>query len=494
MIRFVKGRWRKVSGPGGGRFKTAVLVCVLAAAQAAGGFAQTAPPPGGRRITVDEAVDMAIRNNLSLEAQRLNTETARRASSLRWNTFLPSVDLGAGLVRPNVGTTVTGLAGAPGSEVATALGPGYEWVAPYSLTVSPSWHLALSLQVSLSLNAAMFEQMRQTRLTYEAGLITYARARAELERDVRKSYYEMLLLKERIALLRDSYETARRREAMAQANYRNGLIPEVSYLQAQVAVENMKPSMDQAENGLRLSMAAFANNLGLPVDTEFELIPVQTETLYIPLDVAELITRAASDNPGVQDLKQQILSLQSRRKQTVLQLYSPTLSLSWNADPAFGGDPWKDNWFDIDRWNQQSGMFRLSLGVRLNTFIPVTTEGQGLKTLDDNLRGLNIGLAQAVRGTELQIYQTVYSLEQARISAESQGHTVELAERTHRMTERAYQSGASELLEVQNAALELQQARISVLEQRFNYLKGLIDLEYAIGLPFGTLSSRENAR
>jgi hypothetical protein len=45
---------------------------------------------------------------------------------------------------------------------------------------------------------------------------------------------------------------------------------------------------------------------------------------------------------------------------------------------------------------------------------------------------------------------------------------------------------------VQNAELELKQAKVSVLEQQFNYLNGLIDLEYSIGVPFGTLSSKES--
>ena len=127
----------------------------------------------------------------------------------------------------------------------------------------------------------------------------------------------------------------------------------------------------------------------------------------------------------------------------------------------------------------------------LNTFLPFTTQGQQLRSLNDGLEKLNIGLAQAIRGTELQINNTVSALEQARISAEAQGYTVELAQRSLRMAEQAYRSGASDFLEVRNAEIQLYQARLSVLQQQFNYIKGLIDLEYATGVSFGTLSSRE---
>ena len=66
--------------------------------------------------------------------------------------------------------------------------------------------------------------------------------------------------------------------------------------------------------------------------------------------------------------------------------------------------------------------------------------------------------------------------------------TVNLAQRSYQLTEQAYRAGLQELLQVQNAEQSLRQARVQMHEQQFNYLNGLIDLEYLIGVPFGTLS------
>ena len=363
-------------------------------------------------------------------------------------------------------------------------------VVPYSLD-APQWHVAGSIQASLSINIAMFENMRRLRLDYEGGLISYEKAKAELERDVRKSYYSMLLLRENIALLRENFEAAGRRVAMARANYRAGLTPELALLQAQVSQENLKPTIDQAENGLKLAMAQFALQLGLPYDTPFELIPITGETAFISLDVKDLIAQAAAEKPDVHALRQNILLLQSARR---AQLYSltPTLSLSWNHTSAFIKDPWKDPWFDSrDDW-QRSGALTLSLSIRLHSLIPFSPDFQAVWDLDDQIRIANTGLAQLIQGTEIEIYNTVLSLEKTRITAEAQAQTVNLAERTYRLTETAYQSGLQDLLEVQNAELSLRQARLQMLEQQCNYRTGLIDLEYAIGVPFGTLSSRSN--
>jgi outer membrane protein TolC len=159
---------------------------------------------------------------------------------------------------------------------------------------------------------------------------------------------------------------------------------------------------------------------------------------------------------------------------------------------AFTQNPWKDSWFDRDRWNQ-SGSLTFTLSYQLHSLLPWSADAQSIKNIEDNIRSLNINLAQAVRGAELEVYNTLLSLEKLRVTVEAQGYTVNLAERSYRLTEEAYRAGLTELLEVQNAELELRKARIGVLEKNFSYLQGLIDLEYSIGVPFGKLSSNTHA-
>jgi len=444
------------------------------------------------RLTPDEAVERALKNNLSLESARASSGTKKRASDLSWNQFIPNVDVGGALLRLNEAPAEMLMdlnAIMPNMNLPTiSLGGG-----------GPQWRLAGSISASLNLNFAMFQDMKRLRMDYEKGLISYEKAKSQLERDVRKAYHNMLLLQENIALLRGSFENAERQVQIARANYNAGLAPELTLLQAQVGRENLRPIIDQAENGLRLAMAQFSMLLGLPAEPAgidnppYELIPITEDTSFIPLDVSELIKKAASGKPDIMELRQDILSLDSMKKSTAYRLYTPTLSLNWNADPSFSGDPWKDPWFEnMDNWKQQSGSFRISLGFRLNGLLPIGSERQGLKTLDDQIVIANIGLAQLIRGTEIEIYNTVLALERTRISKETLAQTVNLAERSYQLTENAYRAGLQDLFQVQNAEQSLRQARVQVLEQQFNYLNGLLDLEYAIGVPFGTLTSKES--
>ena len=230
-------------------------------------------------------------------------------------------------------------------------------------------------------------------------------------------------------------------------------------------------------------------NLGLPYDTRFEFIDAPADIAFADLDLKDLITKAASGKPDIQELRQQILALESTRRVKLLQTYTPNLSLGWTFNKTFLADPWKDSWTTNGNW-QEGGSLTLGLSMSLDNLIPFSSNAQGVKDLSDQRRAAAIGLAQAIRGTEVEIYNTVLALEKAQVSLEAQKLTVELAERTYALTETAYRAGLNDLLEVQNAELELRRARGGVSEQNYNYLMGLIDLEYAIGAPFGSLLGR----
>jgi outer membrane protein TolC len=439
------------------------------------------------RLSPDEAVERAIKNNLGLESARVTANTKKRASELSWNQFIPSVTVGGSLIMDNEKTTAGGMIPIDISTVMPAAGipPNTLYgVAPYSVDV-PQWHIAVSIQMSLNLSLAMVENMNRLKLDYQGGLIAYDKAKLQLERDVRKAYNSMLLLQENITLLRESYEAAGRRVQLARANYNAGLAPELTLLQAQVAMENMKPTIDQVENGFRLSLANFAMFLGMDYDTPFELLPLEKVSDFISLDIKELISKSASGKPDIQELRHSILLLQSARKAQYQSLL-PALTLSWSTNPVF--TKMTDDLSDESNW-RKSGSFTLSLGIRLHSLIPFSPDFQSVKNLDDQISGANIGLARMIQGTEIEVYNTVLALDKTRISAEAQKKTVELAERSYQLTERAFRAGLQDLLQVQNAELELKQAKVSMLEQQFNYLNGLLDLEYSIGVPFGTLNS-----
>jgi outer membrane protein TolC len=345
-----------------------------------------------------------------------------------------------------------------------------------------------NFSATLTLTSALFAGIKVIKQDYQTGLVTFEKAKVQLERDVRKSYYQMLLLEEILKVQQDSLAAAERQVAIARANYQSGLAPELNLLQATVNRDNLKPDIEDIENQYKAAMALFAMNLGLPYDTQFEFIPRGEGIAFVDIDTADLISKAASGKLDILELQQQILYAETGRQAQALQLRTPNLIFAWNIAPTFTGDPWKDSWGDGDKW-MRGGTFSITVQWKLNNLFPFMKEGQSLKDTDNQIRLANIGLAQMIRGTEIEIYNTVLSLEKTRASIEARTQTVELAQRSYDSTETAYRAGLQDFNSVQNAEEALRQARLGVVQQQFAYLNGLIDLEYATGVPFGTLSS-----
>jgi outer membrane protein TolC len=418
-------------------------------------------------VDVERAVELALANNVGLASGRIDTASRKRKLDTAWNVFLPTVDVSGTFARTNT------------------INSGFDFTT-FSVYELPQWSAVGSLSAQLALNLGLFEGMRNLKLDYEAGLITYAQARTRLERDVRKAYYSILLLQDNIAIMEETLAAAEKRARQADANYRAGQVPELSMLQARVAAENLKPAVAEMRNGLRSSLAAFAMNLGFPHGVELSLEGFGQPD-FVKLDIDETVAGALARRLDVQGLVKSMESLESARKLMFFQLYTPTLALGLNFDPTFQGDPWKDSWFMEDGWKQSSGMFRATLTYRLNGLLPFSGEAQGIVNIDENIEKLRMALAQTVRGMETEIDSIVLLLEKSSGSIATLALNVQLAERAYRLSEESYRAGGQDILEVQSAELELRKARNEVLKEKFNYMTGLLDLEYALGVPFGTL-------
>jgi outer membrane protein TolC len=427
------------------------------------------------RLTPNTAVQMAVQNNLNLETARIGLDIKKRKSDFVWNQFIPSASVTGTLSRDNWANSTQ--------------------VAPGMTITLPQWHVNGAFSTSLDFSFALIEGMKSTRLDYDAGVVSLEKAKLQIEQGVRKMYNSILLLEANVGLLRDSYANTQRQADIAEANYRAGLAPRLTMLQAQVAVGNMIPTVNDLENNLKSLKGNFALLLGLPHDTPLELEPIFLDTFDIPMEVTELISRAVTGKPDIQELQANIMTLQSQQKALTLQQYTPFLRLGWTLSSLFNPtmDPFKESWFKGDNWNK-GGNFSVTLGMSFNSLLDFTKEGQQRKDMEASIHMQNIRLAQTIRETELEIFTKLASLEKTQTTAEAQSAAVDLADLAYRLTEEAYRAGLQDFQAVQSAALALDQAKLQLLSQQYNYLNDLIDLEYAIGVPFGTLSNIGSAK
>ncbi len=451
------------------------IICFLLLAIVSTGFilaqdvAQTESKGNSITLTVDQAVDYANQNSKTLKSSAIDLEMKKRANDYKWNQLLPSVNVSATMSRSNekVDTSaammeaIAGMMGMP-APPAREISEADHWMAVGNVGIS--WNFSF----------ALVDGLRLIRKQYEAGQITWDQTLRQNELQVRKLFYGLLLQQEGLALQQQSLENARLRAQQAQVNYRNGLIPELALLQAQVAYENQRPSILKQEQAMKQQLDLFGFLLGVPAGTEI-VLEGEINPSFVDLDTDELISLYAQNHPDILSLQKNLEILNLNLSVQNMQAYTPSLSLSWGFQPVVADI--SSNWIDT---YVDNGAFSATLAWNLTNLLPFSANRQAAKDIKDNIRKLELSLETLVEKTELDIRTQVDALAQSQAAIEASAGNIQLAQRSYDMTLVAYRNGTVELLDVREAENQLNQAKLGLANEKFNYLSGLLDLEYTL--------------
>lgn len=423
-------------------------------------------------LTVEQAVSYANQNSKTLKSSAIDLEMKRRANSYKWNQFLPSVNISGTVSRSNEKVDTT----AAMMEVLSPLFGAMGIAAPASaeITEADHWMAVGNIGISWNFSFALIDGMKLVKKQYEAGLITWDQTVRQNELQIRKLFYGLLLQQESLTLQKQSLENARLRMEQARVNYRNGLIPELALLQAQVAYENARPTIMKQEQAMNQQLDLFGFMLGLPAGTKITLEGV-IDPDFVELNPDELISLYAQNHPDILSLQKNLEILNLNLSLQNMQAYTPALQLSWGFQPVVSDI--SSNWIDT---YMDNGAFSATLAWNLTNLLPFSTNRQSAKDTKDNIRKLELSLETLIEKTELDIRTQVDALAQSQAAIEASAGNIQLAQRSYDMTLVAYRNGTVELLDVRDAENQLNQAKLGLANEKFNYLSGLLDLEYTL--------------
>ena len=441
-------------------------------------FAQEQEQEKVMTLTVERAVELAKENSKTLKSAEIDLEMKKRASQYSWNVFLPKVQASFSAARTteldlDQANSMIGMANALG-QIASALPGGKPYVPQELITEKEKYHWALVGEVSASLNLSLayISKIRAAKVDYECGKITWEQSQKQTLMNIKKLFYGLLLQQESLGVKKATLENARQRATQAEANYRNGLIPELRLLNAQVTYENQKPEVESAQQALNQAMDNFVFMIGLPVGTKIQL-EGSIEPTYVNVTSDELLEKYAASSLDYQNLKGSIDSLRLNLSAMNLSSYTPALVLSYNYQPM------KTFVSDDSKWNDQ-GKFAASLVWNLTDMLPFSANRQKAADVKANLRKLELKMETLVENQKVQVKKAVDTLNQAREQIDSMGRNIALAQRAYDSSARSYRNGTTELLDLRDSESQLNQAKLGQLNQKFNYISALMDLEYTL--------------
>lgn len=419
-------------------------------------------------LTVEQAVDYAMENSRDLKSNDIDLAIKERAAKYSWNVFLPEITVSGTAARStDIDSTLDQMNAMQGLAAMTDGTPNI-------LEAEEKYHWALvgNVNAQLNLSLAYIYSIKAAKAGYEGGKITWEQSQKQTIMNIKKLFYGLLLQQESLDIQRMSLENARQRAAQAQANFNNGRIPQLQLLNAQVTYENQRPEVETAERSFNQQLDTFAFLLGMPVGTKIELSG-SIEPEYVNVNTEELLEKYGERSLDVRSLQNNIDILNMNLKALNLSSYTPALVLSYGWNPT--GTWWSG---DLDFADQ--GSLSITLAFNITNMLPWSANRQQAQDLKDNISKLRLTMTTLTENQKVQVRKAVDTLNQAREQIDSMGRTVELAQRSYDMSVSSFNNGRMELLDVRDAQTQLNQAMLGQLNQKFNYISALMDLEYEL--------------
>lgn len=414
-------------------------------------------------LTVEQAVDYAMENSRDLKSNDIDLAIKERSSKYSWNVFLPEITVSGSAVRTtDIDST---LSQTNAMRVMTS-------TPPLEAEEKYHWALAGNINAQLNLSLAYIYSIKAAKAGYEGGKITWEQSQKQTVMNIKKLFYGLLLQQESLAIQRMSLENARQRANQAQINFNNGRIPQLQLLNAQVTYENQRPEVETAEQSFYQQLDTFAFLIGLPVGTKIELSG-SIEPEYVNVNAEELLKKYGENNLNVRALQNNIDILNMNLKALNLSSYTPALILSYGWQPV-------GTWWTGDLDFKDQGSLSITLAFNITNMLPWSANRQQAQDLKDNIAKLDLTMETLTENQKVQVRKAVDTLNQAREQIDSMGRTVELAQRSYDMSVSSYNNGRMELLDVRDAQTQLNQAMLGQLNQKFNYISALMDLEYEL--------------
>jgi len=364
-------------------------------------------------LNVDQAVAYANENSKTLQSSAIDLEIKKRAANFVWNQFLPSVTVSATMSRSNEYTDTMG-------AILSAINPMYQ--SP-EVTEANHWKAIGNANISWNFSFALIDGIRIIKKNYEAGLISWAQTKKQNELSIKKLFYALLLQQENLKIQQQTLINAENRVQQARINYRNGLIPEISLLQAQVAYENNKPNVMKMEQEMKQQLDLFGFMLGLPTETEI-ILEGEINPQFVDLDPDLLIANYATNNPDIISLKKNLEILRLNLSVQNMQAFTPALQLSWGFQPVVMNI--EENWLDTYADN---GAFSATLAWNLINMLPFSSNRQQAADTKANIKKLELSLETLQAKTELDIRTQIDALKSSEASIQAVAGNIGLAQK-----------------------------------------------------------------
>jgi len=419
-------------------------------------------------LSVDDAVELALRYNKDVQATKLRLIEAKGQVVEAVATALPTANFtGSALRNDNTGLI---------AQKET-----------YELGVLLRQPLYLGGVVGAAIDAARafsYQTRQELRQAIQA-----------VQLGVRQRYYSALLAAELVKVSQEARRDAQKLLEDTQAKLRYGTAARFDVLRAQVRLSAVEAELIQRQNEYQLALTQLLNELGVSQTSKIELNnPLSFEPIQVSpeeslraammerpdLLIGESLIQLARDNViGAEAGNRPKIYLQGQYQRSYPGFSANFSSLASpkgdeeTPDPggvssgAFGGKTWERtmNGGIVVEWPFFDGMLTTGRVIKAKAL----------------LQQQQVALRKTEQKAQLEVSQALLSLESNEKFVRSQSGNVSNAQEALRLAEVAFKEGTATSLDVISAELALSQAHSDYYQAVYNYQVTILNLSAAVG-------------
>jgi outer membrane protein TolC len=401
-------------------------------------------PSGGQEaLTVQDCIDIALKDNPSIRSSLINLEKTREKLNTAKAQYFPSLSMSASARK---------------SSSFSGDDDG----------LFNSYSAGLSARYSIYQGGKIKDQVKVAYLNITASELSYDSALQDMVYRIKQAYYSLLQARHNLKTARKNVERSETYLELAKTRLEAGVAILSDVLKVQVELSDARLNLINAENSHRNAGASLCTLLGLSPSHNVDIADDLDDVDYIRLpEYRELLGTALEIRPEIKRIEKQ-MEIQNTAIKMSRADYLPGVSL--DAGYSYGGSRISDM---DDSWNFGVSM-SLSLFSGGATKSAILQEKLALKDLEyqkeELIQQVDLALFQAYNDFAKQ--EEV--IENSRIYLENAGLSLEIAQE-------GYREGTHSIIELVDAQASLVSAESRYIKSLADYRISLASLEKALG-------------
>lgn len=277
--------------------------------------------PGVLQLSLQEAIDRGLKQNLGLLLSGANTRSARGQRWEQLSALLPQVTAAPAVAASKVNLAELGFTSLGGATLPPSIGPFSYFDARISVTQS-------------LFDAKLINNTRAASQSLKSAEYTFKDARDLVVLAVGYVYLQAIADQARIETAEAQVETGKALYDQATDQVNAGTSPEIDGLRAKVELQTRQQQLIQAKNNFAIQKLTVGRVIGLDPAQEFEFADNSPYRPFDGITIEEALKRAYASRSDYLAAMTDVRAAEFSRKAAVAG-YLP--SLSFNADYGAGG-------------------------------------------------------------------------------------------------------------------------------------------------------------